>query len=300
MPAGACGGAAGTRRRQHLARGRDLALDAADDGIGFGEPALAREPPRRFRQQPRQKQRQERRQAAEIEQRLPSQPRHHGVAEQPRGNEAEDEDQLVENVEAAAALAARHLDYVGGGDRHLGAKPDALDEAHDNERLRVPGEGTGEAHHAENGHRDDDGAQPAQHFGDPAADQRADELAEKRRRYDRPDLLRRQMPRPGDRRQREADRQQIDGVEEGGDAEDEADADMPGRQRQPVEPRRHHGRGVIQFRHRLPRQFSRVYCSRAWCHAALRTHTLLSWNAAPPNGATASAPVSVLMPRPSA
>src|SRR5579883_2213421 len=34
--------------------------------------------------------------------------------------------------------------------------------------------------------------------------------------------------------------------------------------------------------------------------ANLRNHTLLSWNAAPPNGATASAPVSVLMPRPSA
>jgi|GEM_PF-4426168 len=30
------------------------------------------------------------------------------------------------------------------------------------------------------------------------------------------------------------------------------------------------------------------------------SHTLLSWNAAPPNGAIASAPVSVLMPRPSA
>src|SRR5579863_3009196 len=34
--------------------------------------------------------------------------------------------------------------------------------------------------------------------------------------------------------------------------------------------------------------------------AFFRTHTLLSWNAAPPNGATASEPVSVLMPRPSA
>ena len=34
--------------------------------------------------------------------------------------------------------------------------------------------------------------------------------------------------------------------------------------------------------------------------AALRSQTLLSWNAAPPNGAIASEPVSVLMPRPSA
>ncbi len=182
-----------------------------------------------FRQQPRQKQRQERRQAAEIEQRLPAEVRHHGVAEQRRRDEAEDEDQLVENVEAAAALAARQLDNVGGGDRHLGAKPDALDKAHGDERLRVPGEGAGETHHAEDSDRNGDGAQPAEHFGGPAADKRADQLAEKRRRNDRADLLRRQVPRPGERRQREADRQQIDGVEEGGDAEDEADADMPGR-----------------------------------------------------------------------
>jgi hypothetical protein len=34
--------------------------------------------------------------------------------------------------------------------------------------------------------------------------------------------------------------------------------------------------------------------------ASFRSHTLLSWKAAPPNGAIESAPVSVLMPRPSA
>ena len=34
--------------------------------------------------------------------------------------------------------------------------------------------------------------------------------------------------------------------------------------------------------------------------AGFLSHTLLSWKAAPPNGATGSAPVSVLMPRPSA
>ena len=33
--------------------------------------------------------------------------------------------------------------------------------------------------------------------------------------------------------------------------------------------------------------------------ASFFSHTLLSWKAAPPNGATGSAPVSVLMPRPS-
>jgi hypothetical protein len=32
--------------------------------------------------------------------------------------------------------------------------------------------------------------------------------------------------------------------------------------------------------------------------AAFWTQTLLSWNAAPPTGATASAPVKVLIPRP--
>ena len=40
--------------------------------------------------------------------------------------------------------------------------------------------------------------------------------------------------------------------------------------------------------------------ARAGQAAAGLIHTLLSWKAAPPNGAIASAPVSVLMPRPSA
>jgi hypothetical protein len=43
-----------------------------------------------------------------------------------------------------------------------------------------------------------------------------------------------------------------------------------------------------------------VVAARATHYPAFRTHTLLSWNAAPPNGAMESAPVSVLMPRPSA
>ena len=42
-------------------------------------------------------------------------------------------------------------------------------------------------------------------------------------------------------------------------------------------------------------------CSAASLQCArFFSQTLLSWNAAPPNGAIASAPVSVLMPRPSA
>ena len=38
--------------------------------------------------------------------------------------------------------------------------------------------------------------------------------------------------------------------------------------------------------------------TRGRIHAAFFTHTLLSWKAAPPWGATGSAPVSTLMPRP--
>src|SRR6266404_1415531 len=42
----------------------------------------------------------------------------------------------------------------------------------------------------------------------------------------------------------------------------------------------------------------RIYAAGIAGGAAFFTQTLLSWNAAPPTGATASAPVSVLIPRP--
>src|SRR5258707_11845122 len=41
-----------------------------------------------------------------------------------------------------------------------------------------------------------------------------------------------------------------------------------------------------------------IYAAGMADGAAFLTQTLLSWNAAPPTGATASAPVSVLIPRP--
>jgi hypothetical protein len=69
-------------------------------------------------------------------------------------------------------------------------------------------------------------------------------------RNDHADLLRRELPGPGDRRQREADRQQINCVEERGDAEDQTDTNMPGRDRQAVKPRRNKlrcGRGSLSM-----------------------------------------------------
>src|SRR5215467_12376912 len=73
--------------------------------------------------------------------------RHDPQAEEACRHQAGGEDEFVQEHEASATVRLRQLADEDGGDRHLAAKPDALDRAQHQQRAVVPGERAGEAHH---------------------------------------------------------------------------------------------------------------------------------------------------------
>ena len=115
---------------------------------------------------------------ADDEQGAPAVERDEEVAGEAGEQQTDREDELVEQEEPAALLRADELVDVGRGDGDLAAGADALEEAEDQHGGAAPGEQAGDVHRDEQHDGDEQGGQAADLLGDPAEQDRADELAE--------------------------------------------------------------------------------------------------------------------------
>jgi len=189
--------------------------------------SVHRKPARRFRQQTPQRQCEQRRQRADDEHVLPAEMGYDPQSHQACRHQADRKHQLVEQHESAAASRLREFADEDGGHRYLAAQPDPLDGSEHEKGVVVPRQRADEAHHPEQRDRPDHRRHSAVALGDPAEQQRAEQLSEEAGRDHQPDLWRGQFPERHDDRQDRGNRQCVEGIEEGGDAHDDARLDLP-------------------------------------------------------------------------
>jgi hypothetical protein len=168
--------------------------------LRLGIAAAYRKPARRFRQQTPQHQCQQRRQRADDEHVLPAEMGHDPQAHQACRDQADREHEFVEEHEAAATLRFREFADEDGGDRYLTAEPDPLNGAEHQEGVVVPGQRADEAHDPKQRDRPDHRRHPAVALGNPAEQQRAEQLPQEAGRDHQPDLRRGQFPQRHDDR----------------------------------------------------------------------------------------------------
>ena len=153
-------------RAARLPRRVALSSSSLHDGVGLGDAPLGGEPARRLRHEPAQRNGQHRRDQPDDEHRLPAVDRHEEEADHAGEHQADREDHLVEQEEAAALLGTDELVDVGARDRHLAAGTDALKEAERHHRGAAPGEQAGDVHRDEQQDGDEEGLQPADLLGE--------------------------------------------------------------------------------------------------------------------------------------
>ena len=215
-------------RRQRLSRGLAcFGLDLRHCGFRLGEAPTHREPPRGLRQQAAQHQGQKAGQGADREHVRPAEMRHDPKPGEARGYQADRKYELVKKNEAATALRPGQFADKYGGDRNLAAEPDPLHRPERQQRIVIPGQRADEAHHREERDRPDHRCYSSMPLRDPAEHQRTEQLPEEARRDQPSDLLRRQLPKRRNDRQHRSDRERIEGIEEGGSADDDPCLDLP-------------------------------------------------------------------------
>ena len=220
---------------QRLAFLDRFALQHGDDLVGLLDAALGGEPARGLGHEDPQRDHQQGRDEADDEQRAPAEERDEEVAGEAGEQQPDGEDDLVEQEEPAALLGADELVDVGRGDGDLAAGADALQEAEHQHGGAAPGEQAGDVHRDEQQDGDQQGGQAADLLGDPAEQDRADQLAEVAGGEDEPDPGGGEAPFLHQRRHREGDDQHGVGVEEGGRADDDADQQQAAGDRDPLE-----------------------------------------------------------------
>ncbi|MGY3201197.1 hypothetical protein ACVW19_001712 [Streptomyces sp. TE5632] len=220
-----------------MTEARTSASILGDDLLGFLQASLGGQPAGRLGHLADQEQRQQHRQAADQEHRLPAE-----VGDDPDGGqggrrETGGEDQLVEQHQLAAVVGAGDLVDVGGGDGHHAADADALDEAEAGEHLDVGGAGHQDAGEAGDQHAEGDGAHPADPVAEPAGAERAEQHADRGGGDGEGRLAGGEVPLLGQDGQCGGGEQEVEPLEEGDGADQEADLDVPPRVRQPFESR---------------------------------------------------------------
>ena len=212
-----------------------FALEHGDDLVGLLDAALGGEPARGLGHEDPHGDHQHGRDEADDEQRAPAVERDEEVAGEAGEQQPDREDELVEQEEPAALLGADELVDVGRGDGDLAAGADALEEAEDQHGGAAPGEQAGDVHRDEQQDGDQQGGQAADLLGDPAEQDRADQLAEVAGGEDEPDPGGGEAPFLHQGGHREGDDQHGVGVEEGGRADDDADQQQAAGDRDPLE-----------------------------------------------------------------
>ena len=214
---------------------RRVVLEHRYDGICLDDAPFGGEPARRFGHKPAQRDHQHRGDEADDEQCFPAVERDQEVSRDACEQQPDREDDLVEQEEPAAFLGADELVDVGGGNGHLAAGADALQEAEQHHRCAAPGEQAGDVHRDEQHDRDEQDGQSADLLGEPAEEDRAEELPDVAGGEDDTDLGGGEVPFLDQLRHREGDDQHGVGVEEGGGADDDADQQQPAGDREPFE-----------------------------------------------------------------
>ena len=212
-----------------------LAFEHGDDLVGLLDAALGGEPARGLGHEDPHRDHQHGRDEADDEQRAPAVERDEEVAGEAGEQQADREDELVEQEEPAALLGADELVDVGAGHGDLAAGADALEEAEDQHGGAAPGEQAGDVHRDEQHDGDQQGGQAADLLGEPAEEDRADQLADVAGGEDEPDPGGGEAPFLHQRGHREGDDQHGVGVEEGGGADDDADQQQAAGDRDPLE-----------------------------------------------------------------
>ena len=142
-----------------------IALQQFHHGVSFRNAALGGKPARRFGHEPAQGNREDRRDQTDNEHRLPAVDRHQEEAHHAGEHQADRENHLIQEEEAAALLRADELIDVGARHRHLAAGADPLQEAEGHHRRAAPGKQTRDIHRHEQHDGDEQGLQAADTLG---------------------------------------------------------------------------------------------------------------------------------------
>ena len=225
------------RRTQHHPATRCIVLEHLHDLVRFGDTSLRREPARRFGHEVAQRNRQHRRHQADDEHRLPAIDRHQEIARHAREHESNREDHFVEQEEPSTLFGPDELVDVRARDRDFAPRADTLQEAKGHHRHTAPGKETRDVHRHEQHDGDHESLEPPKLLRDRSKDHRAEELTHVARGDDQADLGRGELPFGDERWHREGDREYGVGVEERGDAHDDANEHQPWRDRQTFQAR---------------------------------------------------------------
>src|SRR5207248_9387436 len=126
---------------------------------------------------------------------------------------------------------------IGRRNRHFAPEAESLDEAEDQHRVVAPGERADDAEDREYADRPDRGRNAADALCEPAKEDRADELAGEAGGDEQADLPRRKLPHADEDRKYIGNRERVERIEEERDAHDDAELQVPRRQRQPLDAR---------------------------------------------------------------